>query len=207
MVQPFLYLSCIFNLGSIFLFPEKVKEVDANSSKLSISFLSEDISEIRDNINALSKVLLGDKLLLLKQERALIDMYKSATSDVEFERRITSIAGLIALVNKNLIREKLDKLSSDNTGWRRHLEELLISYSDEKTAFGICIVFKNINDLRQGYPTHGDNLENVLPAYRFFGISYPIDNYTSAWETVLIRYFLAMKEIREIFKNHHNNQN
>lgn len=190
---------------TIISFAPKVKKVDENSSRMSISILSEDISKIRDQINALSKSLLGENLLLLKQERALIDMYKSPNSDVEFERRISSLAGLIALVNKDLIRNKLGISKDDNFGWRKLLEELLKSYSDDVTANDICNVFKNINDLRQGYPTHGDNLDNVLPAYNFFGLVYPIDDFVSAWEIILKRYFDVMKKFREVLKSVHNN--
>jgi hypothetical protein len=46
----------------------------------SLSFLSEDISELRDQINALSKNVWGARVLLLSQERPLFDMYKSASS-------------------------------------------------------------------------------------------------------------------------------
>ena len=64
-------------------------------------------------------------------------------------------------------------------------------------AAAICDTLKNINNLRQGYPTHGDNLDKVLPAHRFFRLRYPVTDYEAAWESVLGKYFEAMRAMRD----------
>jgi hypothetical protein len=70
-----------------------------------LSFLSDDISELRDQINALAKNLWGGRLLLLSQERPLFDMYKPAQSADDLRARVQSL-GIIA---KDLDKELLTK--------------------------------------------------------------------------------------------------
>ncbi|OHB72314.1 MAG: hypothetical protein A2W17_04445 [Planctomycetes bacterium RBG_16_41_13] len=62
-------------------------------------------------------------------------------------------------------------------------------------------MFKKLNDLRKGYPVHGDNLESIVPAHDYFGIPYPVSDNELAWEKILSKYFYAMREILKIFIN------
>jgi hypothetical protein len=71
-----------------------------------ISFLSEDISAERDQVNALSQDLYGDRLLMLPQERALLDVYKPTRTPEEFRSRVASIATICTL-NTDLLQRKL----------------------------------------------------------------------------------------------------
>ena len=140
----------------------------------SISFLSEDISELRDQINALSKVVWGGRILLLSQERPLFDMYKSANTAAEFRARVQSLG----IISKDLDREVLinviGKGDQPSVGEYLLLEEALETVTSKEVAEAICSPLKQINYLRQGYPAHGDNAKRVLDAHRFFGLSYPV---------------------------------
>ena len=174
---------------------------------MQITPLSDDISTIRDNINTLTENLLGERLLELPQERALIDMYKEAQSTEQYTNRIQSLAGLVIAINKPALlrwfsedRAKAiaakHKLAEPNLiAPMVLLEEVLSDFSNAERAKAITIVFKRLNDLRQSFPAHGDNADKVLQAYDFFRLRYPVDDYATAWDTILGRYFVAMKDM------------
>ena len=75
---------------------------------------------------------------------------------------------------------------------------MLEKYSSVDEAKQICDVLKNINELRKGYPAHGDNTPKFLKAHTFFKIKYPINDYQSAWESILGAYFQAMKKMLKV---------
>ncbi|MDB5978154.1 MAG: hypothetical protein JWR07_4914 [Nevskia sp.] len=160
-----------------------------------ISFLSEDISEVRDQINALAKSLWGDRILLLSQERPLLDMYKSAENQTDFRARIQSL-GIIA---KDLNRPVLAKVANlsdfGNVGDFILLENALQTLALPDQTLVITTVLKQVNALRQGYPAHGDNADRFLGAHRHFGLPYPVLDYSAAWEKVLGQYFASMKAL------------
>jgi len=200
--------------GSLIPIPEPAPKVEPTTSNMQISSLSDDISAIRDYINTLSESLLGERLLNLPQERHLIDMYKEARSAEEFSSRIQSLAGLAISVNKPAMLKGLTQTQLDGIVARHNLqdssqvapfvllEELLAVYSTTERAKTICDVFKRLNNLRQGYPTHGDNSERVLQAHDFFKLRYPVEDFSTAWDNILGRYFEAMKEMLAVIKDH-----
>ncbi len=200
--------------GSLIPIPEPEQKVEPKASNMQISSLSDDISAIRDYIHTLSESLLGSSLLSLPQERHLIDMYKEARSGEEFSNRIQSLAGLAVSLNKPAMLKGFTQAQLDEIV-KRHdlrdpsetapvvlLEELLTIYSNADRAKAVCDVFKNLNNLRQGYPTHGDNAKKILQAHDFFKLRYPVDDFSTAWDSILGRYFEAMKEMLAIIKDH-----
>lgn len=199
--------------GTLIPIPEPEQPIEQKQSAMQISFLSDDISIIRDNINTLAKDLLGDRLLDLPQEKLLFDLYKPAQTSEEYDKRILSLGSLAIAVNRDSILKSLpaDKLNEiaakNNIGDPKQiaplvlLEELLTVYSSAERAQKICSVFKRINHLRQG-PAHGDNADKVLPAHDFFKLRYPVENFATAWDTILGRYFEAMKEFRQVVSDH-----
>ncbi|MEJ1380700.1 MAG: hypothetical protein RPT95_06995 [Candidatus Sedimenticola sp. (ex Thyasira tokunagai)] len=162
------------------------------------SILSDDIAEIRDQINALANALLGGRLLELPQERAILDIYKPAVTAEEFRNRVQSLAGICVAINKNIVGTHLGKSSTKGVGSIVLLEELLSSFNGSKEAAAVCGVLKNINELRKGYPTHVDNTDKFLSAHDFFKIEYPIENYEAAWDAILGGYFRSMEKLRDI---------
>ena len=186
--------------GALIPIPEEISKQEVAIKMLSLSILSDDISKIIDEINAISKNMWGDTLLKLTQVRQLLDIYKSAKTEEEFKNRVQSIAGLAVSINKELIGSVLAKPDTNSIGSILLLQELLSRISSNEKAESTCKVFKEINNLRKGYPTHGDNIDDVLPAHDFFKIPYPIpaSDYESAWESVLGSYFEAMKGLLEI---------
>lgn len=89
--------------GSMIPIPEPDQKPETRGVSMQISFLSDDISEIRDNINALSRNLLDDSLLELREERPLLNMYKEPKTAEDFSNRIQSLAGLATAINKKAI--------------------------------------------------------------------------------------------------------
>lgn len=184
--------------GTIISVPER--PVPEKTEAL-FSFLSNDISEVRDQINAISKGLIGDRLLELPQERAILDIYKPTHSSEEFRSRIQSLAGICTALNKKAIGKKLGKEKTSDVGSIMLLSELLEMYSTKEISNDICNVLKNVNELRKGYPAHGDNTEKFLRAHSFFKIKYPVSGFQSAWESILGMYFEAMKGLVKVLSD------
>jgi hypothetical protein len=171
-----------------------------------ISFLSDDISDVRDHVNALSRDLYGERLLELPQERALFDVYKPSRNPEEFRSRVASMATLCTAINKGLLRRKLGPDAPGDEGSLILLDAFLKKIATIEQATSVCGPLKNINHLRKGFPTHGDNTKQFLPAHDFFKLTYPIEDYAAAWDTLLGAYFTAMKSLRDILRDERSRQ-
>lgn len=86
------------------------------------------------------------------------------------------------------------------------LQTAILTITSEGTAAAVCDPLKQINNLRQGYPAHGDNAKRFLDAHRFFKLSYPIVAFTDAWESVLKSYFSSMTSLRDTLSREWNNR-
>jgi hypothetical protein len=190
--------------GALLAIPE---EPETQVKSMKFSLLSEDIAEIRDQINAISNSLLGGRLLELPQERAILDVYKPATSAEEFRSRIQSLAGICVALNKGLLGNKLAKESTESTGSITLLESYLGTCATAEKVSYVCNVLKNVNELRKGFPTHTDNTDKFLAAHDFFNISYPVENFDVAWDTILGAYFRSMKQLLEILADERKKAN
>lgn len=167
------------------------------SRQLGLSILSDDISELRDQINAIGKDLWGDRIFLLSQERPILDMYKPVHGADEFRVRIQSLGIIVTDVNKPVLAKVSGVSNPEEVGGIILLQRALESVVAADEANSICSVLKSINAIRQGYPTHGDNAKQYLQAHRFFKLPYPIEDYEAAWESILGEYFRAMRNIKD----------
>ena len=130
-----------------------------------ISFLSDDISGVRDNVNALSRDLYGDRLLELPQERAILDVYKPTRTEEEFRNRLASIATICTAINMDLLRNKLVTDAPAKTGSLTLLATFLKNIATVEQVTSVCGPLKNINHLRKGRKPCG-NSERACPAGR-----------------------------------------
>jgi hypothetical protein len=73
------------------------------------------------------------------------------------------------------------------------LEEYLIINNISNSQ--LIDTLRNINRLRQCYPVHGDRVEGVLEAHKYFEIDYPITDYSSAWKKLLNGYLKALQQL------------
>jgi len=55
---------------------------------------------------------------------------------------------------------------------------------------------RNINRIRQGFPTHSD-LTGVVRSLRFFNIDYPVENYNEAWRKLIERHREVLEKLLE----------
>ncbi len=176
-------------------------EVELGDEKLmqnmTLLQLATSIIEIRDNINSVIKERRGDKLFLLREERDLLQFFRDATSTEDWSYRVNALRNAIVNLNESLLR-KLTGNNDPQIGTIVLLENFLKTY-DNYDEIPIR-VFKQINRLRQGYPIHGDTVDGVQEAYRFFGFNYPIINYSESWRQLLLSYLDALQRIFEIIK-------
>ena len=86
------------------------------------------------------------------------------------------------------------------------LDVFLQKIATIEQATSVCGPLKNINHLRKGFPTHGDNAKLFLRAHHFFKLTYPIEDYAAAWDTLLGAYLTAMKSLRNILSDEWSRQ-
>ena len=173
-------------------------EPESRKPATQVSFLSDDISEVRDQINALAKSLWGDRVLQLSQERPLIDMYKNAENQTEFRARIQSLGVIAKDLNRALLAKVSGKPNPSDIGDFILLEHALVTLGAEVDVASVTDNLKHIKYLRQGYPAHGDNSDKFLQAHRHFTLPYPVQEFGEAWERILLGYFASMKALLEL---------
>ena len=147
--------------------------------------LASAIIDARDNINAVFFGKYKDKLIIVGEERDLLQFFRDAETQEEFFFRMCALANAVTKMNIECLR-KLTKITDKDFKSIKLLEEYLKkkNISDSK----IIDVFRNINKMRQGYPVHGDRVKGVIDAHNYFSLDYPVTNYSAAWKTLLTYY-------------------
>jgi hypothetical protein len=157
------------------------------------------IIDTRDNINALFRAKHGDQLLLLRNERSLLELLRQANNQEEFVYRLSSLATMIDHANMKKLRN-ITGIADENIKsiglMDKYLEQ--INAADKEKAIKIL---RNISKLCQGYPIHGDQVDKLIEVHSYFALPYPIPNYNSAWKTILLNYLAALETILEALKN------
>jgi len=152
------------------------------------------IIETRDIVNAVFYSRHKAKLLLLNEERNLLDFFKSAVTEEEFSHRIASFGE----VSRNLNLDVLRKATGVNDSQMKSIQ-LLNIFFEQNNVNGDKIVetLKQFGRLRQGYPVHSD-ITGVISGLNYFKINYPISNYEDAWLTLLNEYLNILKQLYKI---------
>jgi hypothetical protein len=170
------------------------------SSKLLMEEISENklaasIIETRDIINVVFSSKHNEKLLLLNQERNLLDFFKSARTEEDFSHRLSSLGQVSRYLNVSVLR-KLTNETDTQLGSVILLENFLTSINKPNKI--IIDTLRQIGRIRNGYPAHTD-IPDVIKGYKHFGLKYPVENYQIAWTTLLNYYLAALKELYGIF--------
>jgi predicted transcriptional regulator len=164
------------------------------SEEIKENKLAASIIETRDRINAIFNFKYGSKLLLLNEERNLLDFFKIASTEEEFYHRLASLAQ----VSRNMDVAILRKLSGERDtkiGSVGLLDKFLQSINKpDKT---ITDILRQIGRIRQGYPVHTD-IADVVQGYKYFGLNYPISDYEGTWTTLLKYYLTSLTIFYEI---------
>ena len=164
---------------------------EINDNKLAASII-----ETRDIINALFYSSHGEKLLLLDQERNLLDFFKSAKNEEAYFHRVASLGQTARNINASILRKLLNE--TDTTiGPVALLDKFLTSKGKQNKD--ITDILKHIGYIRKGYPIHGDNIKDVLVGYKYFKLKYPVADFENTWTTLLNKYLLALNHLYEIF--------
>ncbi|MBK7885252.1 MAG: hypothetical protein IPJ81_16840 [Chitinophagaceae bacterium] len=153
------------------------------------------IIEKRDIINAIFKAKHSEKLLLLDQERNLLDFFKTAKTEEEYSHRIASLGQVSRSINADVLNKILidpDPKLGSIAVLRKFLESI------GKTDTSISDILKNIGYIRKGYPIHLD-IKDVLEGYKYFGLKYPVVDFENTWTTLLNQYLFALNQLYENF--------
>ena len=197
--------SCPFDISSIPTPTNYSFEVDIPIGGLSSMTekgeleLASRIIYARDNINTLFHSFYKDRLLLLREERSLLDLLRHANNEEEFVFRLSSLATMIDSMNIDALRKVT---SSANKQLKSiSLLELLLRQEGCERPDRVCAILRNIARFRQGYPIHGDRVDGVVEAHKFFCFSYPMSNYNEAWKTLMLNYLEALSIILQMLKS------
>jgi len=155
------------------------------------------IIDTRDNINALFHEKHGEKLIVAKEERDLLQFFRDATTIEEFTFRICALANAAAGLNIKVLR-KITGIDDKQVKTIGLLEKYILQNNHDNPV--TIKTLRSINKLRQSYPVHGDRTDGVMKAHKYFGLKYPIENYSSSWSTVLGSYLDALERLLENLK-------
>lgn len=170
------------------------------SNKLLMEEISENklaasIIETRDIINVVFASKHNEKLLLLNEERNLLDFFKSAKTEEDFSHRLSSLGQVSRYMNVSILR-KLTNETDTQLGSVILLEKFLKSINKPNKV--VIETLRQIGRIRNGYPAHTD-IPDVIKGYKHFELKYPVESYEIAWTTLLNYYLEALKELYGIF--------
>ena len=159
--------------------------------------LASSIIDARDNINAIFNELNKDKLILVVEERDLLQFFRDVKTKEEFSYRLCALANAATNMNIQCLR-KLTKIEAKEFKSIQLLEFYLDEIGIKDKEF--INTFRKINKLRQSYPVHGDRTEGVLAAHRYFEIEYPIIDFSASWKKLLGKYLEALNQLLKSLK-------
>lgn len=99
--------------------PEKSIMENQNQIKLASSII-----DCRYNINAIFNEKYEEKLLLLTEEKNLLELFREAKSQEDFSYRVCALASIVRSLNINILK-KITNISDDSTKSISLLEEYL----------------------------------------------------------------------------------
>ncbi len=159
--------------------------------------IASSIIDARDNINAIFNAANKDKLIVLTEERDLLQFFRDVESREDFFYRLSALANATTQMNLKCLRS----LTQTEDTQVKSIQ-LLEVYLEKNGVLNNQIIdtLRNINKMRQGYPVHGDRVKGILDAHRYFAIEYPIADYSTAWKILLNSYLKALQQLLEALK-------
>lgn len=174
-------------------------EIAENKFMEDASFLAlaSSIIDARDNINAIFNQLNNDKLIVVVEERDLLQFFRDATTKEEFSYRLCALANAATNMNIQCLRT-LTETENKEIKSIQLLELYLdkIGLKDKKPIETL----RKINKLRQSYPVHGDRSKGVVEAHNYFKIEYPIIDFSESWKNLLEKYLEALHQLLNYLK-------
>ena len=162
--------------------------------KIETNKIADSIITCRDSINAIVHDKHKNILLKLTQERSLLHLFRSVNNEEEFKYAISALANLATDMNLELLKEITGENKKSELKSIGLLEKLLTSIDDESDI--IIEPLRNINRIRQGFPTHSD-LAGVIKSLKYFNINYPVEDYNEAWNILIENYKKLLTKLLE----------
>jgi len=155
------------------------------------------IIDTRDNINAIFNQKNKDKLIVLSEERDLLQFFRDAESYEDFFFRLCALANAATKMNIECLR-RLTQVQDKQIKSIQLLEIYLKNNGILNPQ--IIETLRNINKIRQGYPVHSDRAKGVLEAHKYFVIEYPVRDFSFGWKKLLMSYLQALQQLLEALK-------
>jgi len=156
--------------------------------------LASEIVELRDQINALFGGKFDARLLSLPQERALSDLSKPCTTEVEFTYRIISLCLLATSIDTTKLPQ------ADRNGSIDRLGKFLRLHATEEEANRILTPLSHFNHLRRMYPVHTDRGSGVIDAFAYFELPYPVSDFQAAWARLRTHYSDVLRRLLAVLQ-------
>jgi hypothetical protein len=154
------------------------------------------IIETRQAINMIFKAKHKKNLMNVMQEENISDLHKDAKSKEEFNTRIASLGSTAGEMNVDLLRTITGETDTEIRSIQL-LKKLLVPLDP---AVEVHIkTLQNITTVRNGYPAHKDK-PDTLKAYDALGLTFPVSDYSAAWQALLLRYLTALQGINQVIK-------
>jgi hypothetical protein len=159
--------------------------------------LASRIIDARDNINALFHNKHGEKLIVVREERDLLQLFRNAISSEELSYRVCALANIATGLNFPKL-QALTRITDKEVKSIKLLETYLLQHSMEERK--VIETLQKINNLRQGYPVHSDRSRGVLAAHKYFGLTYPVLDHSHAWRSILRSYLDSLERLLDKLK-------
>lgn len=163
------------------------------------SSLAAKIIDSRDNVNAVFYNRHGERLLLLPQERALLELFRPCHTQEEFGYRVGALTTLAAAMNTATLCAQAaadpEKVKSIQA-----LRLYVTRQYGAADASAVCDPLRHLTRLRQMYPFHTDHADGIMEAHAYFGLEYPIQDWGRAWHALLERYAASLEALLQLLK-------
>jgi hypothetical protein len=157
-----------------------------------------DIIDLRDNINALFGERFKGRLLDLPQERFLLELFLTCTRREDLAFRIAALGALALSIRSSDLCKILG--GQENSKPLNLLGAFLREKFGETEASEIMEPLKRLNHLRRMYPVHSDRADGVMKAFEYFGIVYPVRDFSVAWKTLVESYRATLRRLLHLLR-------
>lgn len=133
----------------------------------------------------------GNRILRVNDLRTSVSIISKCTSEQEFPHHVASIANVLNdfnLTNGNL------SIDANTKGSINRLEELFQNMKYLTNNQPIKTLRAIIN-LRNSFPIHSSS-DKFVSAWKELGLQYPIDNWDTAWKTILYQLWTSIRDLR-----------
>lgn len=153
------------------------------------------LPEAIDYLDAVWQVHFKRKLFQLPSATAVVELSLPCASEDEFRSRVSALSDLLARMEVAKPRSSSSAVEGSLGRLMRFLKDSSRAASGPRLNDAVSSL-KAIIDIRAG-TQHADARRREISGYARLGISYPVQGWAAAWETVQARTVEALNAIRE----------